>query len=76
VWNHLLPGIVSVGISVCVFLYGWVADLAERQRIENMDPAQIDLHADGETVEEAGPDCRADGPAVQSFLVDVALRQA
>jgi hypothetical protein len=41
VWNDLLPGIVSVGISVCVFLYAWVADIHRNQQLETMEPPQL-----------------------------------
>jgi hypothetical protein len=40
VWNEFLPGIVSVGISVCVFLYAWIADLRRIQCLDTLEAAE------------------------------------
>ena len=41
-WNDFLPGIVSVGISVCVFLYAWISDIRRIQRLDSQEPPQIE----------------------------------
>jgi hypothetical protein len=42
VFNDLLPGIVSVGFSVCVFLYAWISDIRQIQRLETMEPPETE----------------------------------
>jgi hypothetical protein len=48
VWNDLLPGIMSVGFSVCVFLYAWIADIHRIQRLNTLEPPQIDSLSEAE----------------------------
>jgi hypothetical protein len=40
--NDLLPGIVSVGLCVCVFLYAWISDIRQIQRYETMEPPETE----------------------------------
>jgi hypothetical protein len=42
VFNDLLPGIVSVGLSICVFLYAWISDVRQIQRLETMEPPETE----------------------------------
>jgi hypothetical protein len=51
VWNEFLPGIVSVGISVCVFLYAWIADIRRIQRLDTPEAAEFNPEIESVGVE-------------------------
>jgi hypothetical protein len=42
VWNDFLPGVVSIGFSVCVFLYAWISDIRRIQRLDALKPSELE----------------------------------
>ena len=48
--NDLLPGIVSLGFSVCVFLYAWL-DIRRSQRLHPYESSQTDALPEIETID-------------------------
>jgi hypothetical protein len=49
--NDFLPGIVSVGFSVCVFLYAWLADIRRIQRLNAPEPPEMEPLSEIETLD-------------------------
>ena len=41
-WNDFLPGIASIGIAACVFLYSWISDMRRMQRLDTLEPPQFE----------------------------------
>jgi hypothetical protein len=48
--NDFLPSIVSIGLSLCVFLYAWL-DIRSIQRLHAAEPPHTETLAEIETID-------------------------